>query len=509
MGRSIIIKLAILLVVATLVYSVFWFFKVGQVEKQINKFVSDNSSYVSVEEVTVSDFPLSQKITIKNLKFTIPNAALDKNEVIIPHLEATAGIFASEYIVTLTEPVSVQDADGNIANVEFTQTPQITVAITDGNVSQFSYQDSGYKILAADKSVTYAASSTTVLVKSEVAADKTTHLINVSAKEIEGFDIMNLYKNVLEKKVVDGIKTGEITLNSPTPAPTDPTDLTTTQPETVVAAGAPATVPTVAPTTVTPTPTPATVAQGAPPATPTTIPAPVTPVTTAAAQAVPVQATATTDATTDPATTSPIDAAALPPVAAPIPAAISDTSIVRSDLTLNVEYVLTPVAETGQQANTPPDPIQIQEVPTQNNKLVKINSLEFTNLLYTISVSGKISSLPDDNLPSGGITIKIDKIDNLINQIVANFTQMADKMKPVAEIQPTTDLLSGTAAATVEDPYQVFLTRVSTGLAAVTKEIAAKNVASKDAAVQLDLRREKNLDFLINETSMREILGKF
>jgi energy-coupling factor transporter ATP-binding protein EcfA2 len=84
------------------------FIKVGQVEKQIKEFVSNNSSYVSAGEVVVSGFPLAQKITIKNLKFTIPNAALDKNQVLVPHLEATAGILASEHkrIAAHIEPCS-------------------------------------------------------------------------------------------------------------------------------------------------------------------------------------------------------------------------------------------------------------------------------------------------------------------------------------------------------------------------------------------------------------------
>jgi hypothetical protein len=32
---------------------------------------------------------------------------------------------------------------------------------------------------------------------------------------------------------------------------------------------------------------------------------------------------------------------------------------------------------------------------------------------------------------------------------------------------------------------------------------------SKDNVAQFDVRREKNLDFLVNETPMREVLGKF
>ena len=43
----------------------------------------------------------------------------------------------------------------------------------------------------------------------------------------------------------------------------------------------------------------------------------------------------------------------------------------------------------------------------------------------------------------------------------------------------------------------------------ISSEIALKNSASKDEIAQFDVRREKNLEFLVNEVSVREIVGKF
>ena len=495
MGRNIVIKLAILLVVAALVYSVFWFFKVGQVEKQIKEFVSNNSSYVSAGEVVVSGFPLAQKITIKNLKFIIPNAALDKNQVLVPHLEATAGILTSDYKITLIETVSVQDPDGNLSSVEFAKDPEISISMLDGNIAKFHYQDSGYRILGADKSVIYSSTNSMVSVKNSVEMDKITNLISINIKEIEGFDVISLYKNILEKKIVDGIKTGEISLsNNPTPAANSeqvmPDALAAQQVATLTA--------------------------------PAQVVTPITPTTTAAVNAsVATSPDVAASSTTQEAVADPVLANA------PAPATISDTSLVKSDLTLELEYVLTPIKVEGQQPNIPQDPTQIQEAPSQHSKTVKITSLEFSNPLYKMTISGEMSSLPDDSLPSGGITIKVEKITNLITQISTNFTQMANKNKSPTTVKPAPtddaktadsatnpasvvdDLLKGTLAVPVEDPYHSFLVRVSTNFSSVIKEIAAKNAASKDDVAQFDVRREKNLDFLINETSTREILGKF
>ena len=57
--------------------------------------------------------------------------------------------------------------------------------------------------------------------------------------------------------------------------------------------------------------------------------------------------------------------------------------------------------------------------------------------------------------------------------------------------------------------YDIFLNNISEKLANVSNEISSKNSVSKDEIVQFDVRREKNLEFLVNEVSVREIVGKF
>ena len=189
------------------------------------------------------------------------------------------------------------------------------------------------------------------------------------------------------------------------------------------------------------------------------------------------------------------------------PATIADNSIVKSNFTLDVEYVLTPNKSEQQ---VPFDPTQIQEIPLQYAKLVKINNLDFSNPLYKIVINGEMNVLADDNLPSGGLSIKVEKIDNLVSQLTTGFTQMAEKDKTV--VSAITDVQSSDLASAgniSDDSYQVFLSRISANLSVIAKELAAKNPVSKEDVAQFDVRREKNLDFLINETTIREVLGKF
>lgn len=453
MSKNIAVKLIILLVVAALVYSVLWFFKIGQVEKQVNNFISENSLNVSAGSVAVSGFPMSQKITISDLKFTLPSALLNKRQVVIKQLEATAGVFATDFSITFIE-ATLHDSDGNIANVEFSKDPEISISFLDGRISKFNYQDFGYRILDQEKNVIYAASSSLINLQSSMAeGEKITTKLTADVKDIEGFDVLDVYKNVFEKKVMEGMKTGEIAIGSIS-ASTSPS----TQPD---ASAQPA----AAMVAATPTPDPA---------------AP------------------TASALVDAATANPADGMA---------AAVSNTNLVKSNFIADIEYTLVP-NQAEQQAQIPADPTQIQEAPVQYSKVVKINNAEFSNPIYKASFNGEMSTFQDDSLPSGAISIKIEKIDSLIGYVSAGFTQMAEQKRPITtEVVQSSDLANNGMPA--EDSYQNFLRKVSANLSPVAKELAAKNAVSKDEIAVFDVRREKNLDFLINEISLREVLGKF
>jgi len=501
MSKNIVVKLVILLVVSALVYSVFWFFKVGQVEKQVKNFISKNSANISAGDISVSGFPLSQKITIRDLKFTIPSPLLSKRQVIVKTLEAKTGIFSSEFIVTLPEPITV-DSEGNIMTVEFTKEPEIKASIADGRISKFSYNDFGYKISDIDKNTVYAATSSVLNLESTVADDdKITTKVTADIKEIEGFNVLDVYKNAFEKKVTEGIKTGEIILgNSAVVAP-----VTAAAPgDAATATGGPSAVTSalvIAPTAVPVDPTAANVPAPAtaPQATVinTDVPAPANPAapTEAAIAVAPDGMAAPAAPILNPAE---IAAAAMAAATANIPT--------KSNLIIDFEYIMSP-NQTEQQAQIPTDPTQIQEAPVQYSKVMKINNLEFSNSLYKILINGEMNTLADDNMPSGSVTLKVEKIDALIAHISSGFTQMVEQKKPTSTEIQTSDLtVSGMPA---QDSYQDFLKKVAANIGGVSKELAAKNPVSKDDIAEFDIRREKNLEFLVNETSIREILGKF
>jgi hypothetical protein len=128
-------------------------------------------------------------------------------------LQATSGIFSSDFAVELLDKVVTQDAENNVGLVEFNQNPQITFSVLDGIVAKFNYSDNGYRIFDIDKNIIYSAASSSISIDSTIDAnDQVVSKIIVAAKDVEGFDVLDIYKNASEKKIIDGIKTGEIVI---------------------------------------------------------------------------------------------------------------------------------------------------------------------------------------------------------------------------------------------------------------------------------------------------------
>ena len=503
MKKSLIIKLSIVLVVLVLSYCVFWFFKAGQSEKQINKFIADNSSYISAGEIAVSGFPVAQKIIISDLKITVPVNLIAKRQIIIKQLQANSGIFSNDFIVNFTDSLKVQDLDssGNLFDVEFTGgQPEIMVSLLDGAISRFQYNDMGFKVLDAEKNVVNASAGTSILSENSVEeSDKRTNKINISFKDLEGYTVIDFYKNLLEKKVIEGIKTEEIKVNVNPVAMIDPNlqqmpPISPDQAGIVDSGVAPLIDPTQAPIS---------------PEQPPMIPP-------ADGNAAVAQAIADQNGVNQPVEI-PADGSNQAPTAnidpnnpqqATAPVTIAESEVSKHNVVIDILLTLTP-SVNQEQAETPPaDPTQVQELPVQYVQNIKINNVELSNASYKINITGDAISASDDNYPSGGITVKVEKIANLVTHLKDQFKQLSQSKKPTVPSNGV-DLTSEQAQQSQIQNYDIFLNNISEKLSDVSNEIASKNSVSKDNVAQFDVRREKNLEFLINEVPVREIIGKF
>jgi len=522
MKKGLIIKLAIVLIVLVLSYCVFWFYKAGQSEKQINKFIADNSAHISAGEIAVSGFPVGQKIVISDLKITVPVNLVAKRQIIIKKLEASAGIFSNNFVVNLVDSVKLQDLEssGDVFDVEFVSKPEILISLLGGTISKFQYNDAGFKVLDAEKNIVNSSTGTSVLSENSVdEADKRINKINISFKELEGYAVFDLYKNLLDKKVVEGIKTEEIKVNIG-----QVIDQTNIQQMTAPLSQDQANL-AVQNNLNQPQPTAPMVAPQAP-----QIPASngqeavnraIDVANKVAANNVDPSQVVPPMSEAQPATAN-VDPNQVPPVNADpnqapqdpsqgsqLTDALANSAMIKSNVAIDIVITLTPSVKQDQSETPPTDPTQIQELPVQYIQNVKINNVELSNSLYKISVTGDFVNSSDDNYPSGGITLKIEKITNLVNQLRSQFKQLSQSKKPTVPVAGVDLVNDQSQQQNQTQNYEIFLNNISEKLNEVSNEIALKNSASKDDIVQFDIRREKNLEFLVNEVSVREIIGKF
>jgi len=497
-------------------YCVFWFYKAGQSEKQINKFIADNSANISAGEISVSGFPVGQKIVISDLKITIPVNLVAKRQITVKQLEATSGIFSNDFVVNLVDVVKIQDLEnsGDTFDVEFASKPEILVSLLGGSIAKLQYNDAGFKILDAEKNIVNSSAGLSFLSENSVdETDKRINKINISFKELEGYSVFDFYKNVLEKKVVEGIKTEEIKVNVvPVVDQTNIQQMTAplAQDQAMAVQNNAMPQPSVAVPPIPQNPQIPPIDGAEAVARATALANQVVANNEAQAQAQMAQ-----PQPTPPMAPTQVDNGQIPPVPtnvdpnAPIAPEAPIDEVVKNNITIDIVITLTPSVKQEQAETPPADPTQIQELPVQYVQNIKINNVELSNSLYKINITGDVVNSSDDNYPSGGITVKVEKITNLVTQLRSQFKKLAESKKPSVPLNGADLVNDQTQQQNQVQNYDIFLNNISEKLPNVSSEISSKNSASKDEIVQFDVRREKNLEFLVNEVSVREIVGKF
>ncbi len=196
MTRNIISKFIIVLIVLFTALSLFWFFKTSAIKKQTLAFIAASGGKISAVSVSVSGFPLEQKLTIEDLKFqlttNLPKTPLalpnSKYQINIKKLEAASGILSGEFKVTNIEDVSFKDQNDVASLVEFNQVPQAEFSVAGGELVKFSYQDAGYKILDTGKNVLFENGNSSVSFESNIADNKYHNKVKVEFKDVGMFN---------------------------------------------------------------------------------------------------------------------------------------------------------------------------------------------------------------------------------------------------------------------------------------------------------------------------------
>lgn len=606
MNKAPAIKLGIIFLVITISYSFFWFVRTGQTEKKINNLISKNSSSISASSVSVSGFPFSQKITISDLKFNIPS--ISKYQVTVKKLEANTGIFSKSFSANILEQVTIFDNDSNtIRNIEFKESPKISISFNNEGVSSFNYQDSGYTILEDQKPPFYSSSSNIIKMETiETTNNQVALKFNIDIKDMEGVTLASIYQNVFEKKITEGIKTGEIAIgnninnttnsallispeqqmaassnqtnnvnssvNSPINSQAIPPIKPELKPSIELSSNSNTNIPQITSQQVDPNNNSGALNNNQPINPQEAVKIASQSGSPALAQQVSATVNNSPTINNNASSTNSADVVPNPTNNASVianntsgqaeqPKIIIEPSKKNAKFNLSLDFVYTvinssesnakkdnniktanaqPVVE--QASNTTPNP-NTNNVDTSNGNLkpsetnntqpvpnvannqntptptlpeispahkseivansgysMKINNFELSSDEIKFTANGQIDNFVDDNSPSGSITLKIDKfsslntaissaVENIKNNIITKQNKGLSQQNNV--------------------PYDNFLNKINEKLFLILEEISKKNALTKPETAVLEIRREKNLEFIINETPMREVAGKF
>ncbi len=527
MAKKLIKRLLILLIILIIGHSIYWFLKTGKIEKSINNATLSNPS-ISVGSFNISGYPFKQIVTIKDLKLKTSNSLIGEKDILIKKIEAKADLYSSKFIVNLASEIFLYTKDNIARKIEFSKKPEISLIYKDSIATSFSYQDDGFKIFDDEKNIIFQSESDNLKISSSKNDNgKLISKIDLAMKRIEGFEIINIYKNSFEGKLIDKIKTGEINLASNIASNyigqrfnidinnenQEIDTLDNLENDNIAFEGE--------------------------------IKDDIEQLSQEDQQEIEqLEKVTSSQSGTEMEDEDKSDNNRLPikknsianigkskeaqkvilsknekPEEAKkieIEQDFSQNSNenkeksiikdkfknIKNDLLIAVTLTLAPTEE--QNITVPINPAELSIIDVKYNQTVDINKIKIENSLYQISVNGKIDYLQDDVKPSGYASVKIDNISNFTDYIKGNLMAMAnDNESELRSFDASSDL------EVSKDSYIRFLKKMIININPITKEISKKNPISTNEIAVFDVRREKNLDVVINETPIREILGKF
>lgn len=512
------IKIAIAVVLLVIIYIGIWFFQASKIEQIANQYLKNHSETITAESVSVSGFPLQKKLEIVNLKVSLTNKfnkkdlfQQEKHYILVKKIDAISGVFSSDFEVAFDEDVTlvenVNAKDSVIFSLSFNSVPKTSFKIDQGYITNFEYQDQGFKMKDLAKTDVLEAKSNILKITVAKEEEKDKVKITLNSNSINAPLFSKIFKeniltsfignenNIINFKNIGSVATADI-LNTPAgePVKTDNQEVKENNVATAQEQSG-------------------------------NVKAVVSPVDN------PVNVVASGNGNVN--------------KIAKITQEINRVPL-ESNLTIDLDLELA----NSKEVLLPVPPV----ANSNNNKIddkvkahkVTINKMELKNAQFTLSINGQVQLASDDTKPFGSVTLKLENFQNVKN-IVANIfgitsnqnsqNNIFQESAPANPIPLNPDSANSqqnienkivtSPEATVTSPEAIktntateeaktlvdsqvenpIFTAISVLFSAI-EENARKNPLTQENLLVFDITREKNIEFIINETPTREILGK-
>ena len=469
MTKKIISQFIIILIILFTALSIFWFLKTSAVKKQILALISASDGKISAASVSVSGFPLKQKVVIGDLKLqlamNLPKnpliLATNKYQINIQKLEAISSILSSNFKVNNILNISIQDQDPQVNSIihqlQFNQPPQAGFSITSAGLTKLSYQDSGYKILDEGKNILFENGNSLINFESIIVDNKYHNKIRVEFKDV-GM-LSNIASNL----------TPATKENLPDAVATDATSNPTTNDNSPSANN-------------------------------------VNNVVTPDNNVQPKDVEANTNPTQPIANTS------------------TDGGLIKKSFVIDLEYIMDKPSLLPAEVPAPntTESKAVGDVIPYKSRLESMTIKDFaiSSPLYKININGEISSFSQDGLPIANISARIEKFNNLlialkpqiasISAAITTSRNLQNAPAPeVANVSVNANNVATPSSLTIDSPNaQNNDNKPVVNIEATIIDIANKNPATNDEVAVFDFRQELGKDLLINEIPLTEIIAQ-
>ncbi len=196
---------------------------------------------------------------------------------------------------------------------------------------------------------------------------------------------------------------------------------------------------------------------------------------------------------------------------------IENVKLAKKNIFLEMEYVINKSSANPTPNPTPAPTPDLQntvssDIAPINERIIEsvyIKNFEITSPSYKINVNGEISSFPKNAMPIGGLSVRVEKLDNIliyIKKYAANIsnTNNINKNNNLNGDISNTGLNATSESATTPSANQ----KPEIDFLAAIKDLAKKNAASNEEISVFDFRQEQGKDLLINEIPFLELVSQ-
>ena len=518
MSKKILAVIIVLVLIIAGGQSAFWFFKTSQLEKNLVKYLGKKDIFFSVDKFEISGFPLQQNVSVQNLTIKIPESFTKNSKLTFETITLSASIFSNNFNIKIPGNTILKDNDGKNNKVKFNQAPTANLSTNSSGIESFNYSDKGYVIFGEDKKpIAKSGANSVQFTVSENESGQIISRIKSSSKDTENFNLTKFYKNNYENSIIDGIKTGKIQIGMKELEQDQkaeekqvnigefneefsPEKLNENFNQKMAEKNIKAiTSETFSDASNDSIKSPQTLTGDNEEVVKSIEEVEQNPKSLEIADQQELKTDLESELT-DQGRKDKLDRL-IEKELADLEVEKEEKEVVKNDIIIDIEYILTPLESNSQQTS---DPTKIVQIITNYDKSYRINQFTISSDDFRININGQLNQPRDDTNMSGFITLKVDMISNFIDFVKSAFKEISSEND--TKIQSFDQSYN---SAIVKNAYSSFLTVVSEKLEDITHEIAAKNQLSQNEEIVLEIRREKNLDIVINETPIREIVGKF